>query len=169
MSSVQTVNSPPLVLHNLPSERSDGKEANVEAISRATTLALNKLVSLVELIKREYTKAVDVDIAKAKEAARTKKRKRSTDETTTPARKLYQYNELVCLEDLDLLPSVTKNVMDIVAGGKERPKRKHTPVLRVTLSMEELPDLAAQRDVTCAFLLPRSLFSHRRIAQLSGG
>lgn len=121
------------------------------------TTSLHRLVSIVELVKREYTKAIDAEAAEdaiemaAATGKRGKKRKRPS--APTVPRQLHQYNELLCLERLGLLPSETlppdEAALNIVREGRKRPRKTHTPALQITLSTKLLPEETEKRDVTC--------------------
>jgi hypothetical protein len=150
----------PLTLHNVPVANESSTPAGV---AKVVTSSLYRLVSVVELIKREYTKAVDAemmiaegDVAEtANSKVRRKKRARLAAEPGRP-RHLHQYNDLTCLEDLGLLPAQNVGadaMLDIVRDGRQRPKKRHTPVLQVTLSPHELSDLMEKRTVTCVVVL----------------
>lgn len=77
-------NDKPVVLHTLPAslvQTTNETEKTRGALSNATTV-IPRLVSVVEIIKREYLKSLEL--------------KHSTRLTG-----LHQYNELGCLEDLE--------------------------------------------------------------------
>ncbi|VDB88697.1 unnamed protein product [Peniophora sp. CBMAI 1063] len=96
-----------------------------------STNAIAKLITVTEIIKREYLKLPDSTLVG-----------------------LYQYNELGTLEDLGLAPHPQVEEEDDVELARSRSiiqaldgvknvRIQRTPYMRVTLSSKEIPDLAA--------------------------
>lgn len=128
-------NDKPVVLHTLPLVQTTNETEKTQgALSNATTV-IPRLVSVVEIIKREYLKSLEL--------------KQSTRLTG-----LHQYNELGCLEDLEAednrmeqdTPQAANEearVQNIVQalGGENHVRQKQTPFMRITLSTQSLPEL----------------------------
>jgi len=112
---------------------------NPPANFHPSTSTVNRLISVVEIIKREYLKVL---------------------ETTHSTRLLglHQYNEIGTLEELGIVVASSsetggvkelesaldvKRTQDIMQamGGKHFTRRKQTPFMRITLSTRELPEL----------------------------
>ncbi|KAJ3564798.1 hypothetical protein NP233_g8057 [Leucocoprinus birnbaumii] len=118
--------SRPLVLHTLPRDPPGETKGDLNN----ATLVIPRLISVVEIIKREYIKALH-------------------DTHSTRLFGLHQYNQLGTLEDLGYGEAVENNSGDsrdkqIAAAleGKNFPKQKQTPYLQVTLSLEKIPELS---------------------------
>ncbi|KAG9225785.1 hypothetical protein CCMSSC00406_0007795 [Pleurotus cornucopiae] len=127
-----------LILHTLPpglphllNGSTDLIEAKIEPppkSDRGADLA-PRLISVVEIIKREYLKI----LASSKSARLIG---------------LHQYNEIGCLEDLEPAKQQsqvaeeerTANILQALEG-KNYLKQKQTPYMKITLSMEPLGDL----------------------------
>ncbi|KAF4604335.1 hypothetical protein EYR40_001514 [Pleurotus pulmonarius] len=128
-----------LILHTLPSGfdhlingSTDRAEVKVEPLSsksdRGADLA-SRLISVVEIIKREYVKT----LASSK---------------SSRLIGLHQYNEIGCLEDLEPLKQKSQvteeeRTADILQAleGKNFLKQKQSPYMKITLSMEPLVEL----------------------------
>ncbi|KAH7106399.1 hypothetical protein BKA62DRAFT_765950 [Auriculariales sp. MPI-PUGE-AT-0066] len=86
------------------------------------TDSVGRLVSVVEIIQREYLKL------------------RKTGEIG-----LHQYNQLSTLEEEGLAPQTEElDPLDAALQGKKHTKIKVTPFMRITLCTQELPDLVKQ-------------------------
>ncbi|KAK0478541.1 hypothetical protein IW261DRAFT_1337768 [Armillaria novae-zelandiae] len=125
-----TDGSEPIVLHTLPILQNPQVKGS---LSTATT-TIPRLISVVEIIKREYIK-----ILESKHLPR--------------LFGLHQYNEVGSLEDLELGEEDTtpedreeKRAASIMMAleGKNYPKQIQTPFMRITLSHCELPELVAK-------------------------
>ncbi|KAF8156577.1 hypothetical protein B0H34DRAFT_783031 [Crassisporium funariophilum] len=131
-----------LVIHTLPVPTNIATEATIPAPTKATpalntaTSVVPRLISVVEIIKREYIKTLEL-----------KHSPRMVG--------LHQYNEIGTLEDLGLSQGEegegianaeeerSKNII-LAMSGKIHTRLKQTPFMRVTLSMNELPELVDQ-------------------------
>ncbi|KAJ7641493.1 hypothetical protein FB45DRAFT_900350 [Roridomyces roridus] len=132
----------PIVLHTLPatpkpdapSENPDAapaKPANPPSFAH-TASTVPRLISVVEIIKREYVKKLDL-------------------EHSSVLTGLHQYNEIGTLEELGVVVPVaddeqdaeTQRSQDIVATlqGKLHVKTKQTPFMKITLSRTKLTGL----------------------------
>ncbi|KAJ7108724.1 hypothetical protein C8R44DRAFT_884761 [Mycena epipterygia] len=134
----------PIVLHTLPappkstpaSENVEGAEPvqpvkNPPSVSH-TASTVPRLISVVEIIKREYVKKLEL-------------------EHSSTLTGLHQYNEVGTLEDLGLAVTGTELPLDadslrsqeIVAAleGKTHLKIKQTPFMKITLSRVDLSEL----------------------------
>ncbi|KAJ7634584.1 hypothetical protein FB45DRAFT_789813 [Roridomyces roridus] len=134
----------PIVLHtlpapsksDLPSENPDAaptKPANPPSFAH-TASTVPRLISVVEIIKREYVKKLDL-------------------EHSSILTGLHQYNEIGTLEELGLVAPVaddqqdaeTRRSQEIMAAlqGKSQQvvKTKQTPFMKITLSRTKLTDL----------------------------
>ncbi|EEB90367.1 hypothetical protein MPER_11435 [Moniliophthora perniciosa FA553] len=128
-------NSKPLILHTLPAisksqMHSTGAEnATTKNLGNATS-DIPRLVTVVEIIKREYIKLLE--------------QKHSSRLTG-----LHQYNAFGSLEELGMCtPDASVNEEDqrterlkMALEGKNYPKQKQTPYMEITLSHMELPEL----------------------------
>ncbi|KAG9018043.1 hypothetical protein FRB90_012546 [Tulasnella sp. 427] len=125
--------------------------------SRATrekcTTSVTKLISVVEIIKREFPKAL-----------------RSHTVNTNPDSKggasiapelfdIHQYNEVGCIEDL--YPSAEEETHEERAEritsllqGKNHPAVKRTPYMKITLSRQPVPALAGGGSATYQAPIP---------------
>ncbi|KAF7360175.1 hypothetical protein MVEN_00746100 [Mycena venus] len=130
----------PIVLHTLPATPKPMPPENVDGTGRATNppsflhtaSTVPRLISVVEIIKREYLKKLEL-------------------EHSSTLLGLHQYNEIGTLEELGLgvpdsgLPqdADTLRSREIVATleGKTHLKTKQTPFMKITLSRVELPEL----------------------------
>ncbi|KIK71375.1 hypothetical protein GYMLUDRAFT_33528 [Collybiopsis luxurians FD-317 M1] len=130
----------PVVLHTLPRARKESDEAPEERPEQpentkntpnpANSLQVTpRLISVVEIIKREYLKHLD---------------------QTRSARfiGLHQYNEIGTLEELGLTDSLVETTDEQRAQkiamsleGKNFPKQRQSPYMKITLSVHELPEL----------------------------
>ncbi|KAJ7741928.1 hypothetical protein DFH07DRAFT_943409 [Mycena maculata] len=134
----------PIVLHTLPApSRPTPSSQNPDRAGLAqpavnppsfshTASTVPRLISVVEIIKREYVKKLEL--------------KHSSILTG-----LHQYNEIGTLEGLGLMPdpevpqdAESIRSQEIVAAlqGKTNLKVKQTPFMKITLSRTELTDLA---------------------------
>ncbi|KAI0035501.1 hypothetical protein K488DRAFT_23524, partial [Vararia minispora EC-137] len=132
-----------LVLHTIPPEDSSkntgvekektAEPAPVPSSSKMPTAvqAISKLISVVEIIKRQYLASL-VD--------------------TGGLVGLHQYNQLGCLEELEDHGAAAAVEMDEdmraqeiteLLSGTKNVRIKRTPYMRVTLSVHEIPSLAA--------------------------
>ncbi|KAJ7735799.1 hypothetical protein B0H16DRAFT_128410 [Mycena metata] len=143
----------PIVFHTLPAtpkptvENTEGvsSTANPPSLSH-TASTVPRLISVVEIIKREYMKKLEL-------------------EHSSTLTGLYQYNEIGTLEDLGLNipdPGLPQNADSarseaIVAAlqGKNHLKTKQTPFMKITLSRVQLPEL--ETIATCQPPLQRKL------------
>ncbi|KXN82469.1 hypothetical protein AN958_02530 [Leucoagaricus sp. SymC.cos] len=115
--------SRPLVLHTLPRDPPGQTQGDLNN----ATLVIPRLISVVEIIKREYLKALH-------------------DEHSPRLTGLHQYNQLGTLEELGYGESGdgSENRDEEIAfalEGKNYVKLKQTPCLRITLSLEKIPEL----------------------------
>ncbi|KAJ6557938.1 hypothetical protein B0H19DRAFT_1149096 [Mycena capillaripes] len=129
----------PLVLHTLPATpktttetlEGAGPVVNPPSFSH-TASTVPRLISVVEIIKREYLKKLELEHSSALLG-------------------LHQYNEVGTLEELGIsvpaqgIPQDADSVRSqtIVAAleGKTHLKTKQTPFMKITLSRLELPEL----------------------------
>jgi len=106
---------------------------------RTTTSTVSRLISVVEIIKREYLKTLETT-------------------HSTRLHGLHQYNEIGTLEDLGLVVASSnqaadakelesareversRNIIEAISS-KHFTRRKETPFMRITLSTSELPEL----------------------------
>lgn len=101
----------------------------------ASTSTIPKLITVVEITKREYIKWVR------------ERKKSGGSEAVQPnvlCSGLHQYNQLETLQDLELLPSdkqEQESNLTRVLSGRNYPKQDRTPHLRITLSVSALPAL----------------------------
>ncbi|KAJ7596726.1 hypothetical protein C8J56DRAFT_1158767 [Mycena floridula] len=114
----------PLVLHTLPGDKA--QEVKPDSLSPTTT-AIPRLVSVVEIIKREYIKSLELKFS-------------------TRLHGLHQYNEIGCLKEDDTPPTEDAKAAALIVAmqGKHYPKRKQTPFMKITLAHVELPELVAK-------------------------
>ncbi|KAK0208399.1 hypothetical protein DFS33DRAFT_1271657 [Desarmillaria ectypa] len=134
LEHLQKDGSEPIVLHTLPALQSpQGSKPTKGSPSNATT-TIPRLISVVEIIKREYIKILEL-----KHLPR--------------LLGLHQYNEIGCLEDIGLGEEGTtpedkeeKRAASIIMAleGKNYPKQIQTPFMKITLSHRELPELVAK-------------------------
>ncbi|KAG5351451.1 hypothetical protein E4T56_gene12631 [Termitomyces sp. T112] len=140
MSCGQANEGRPIVFHTLPATpRAEGADKssdktqggtsvnqNTSKLSKATT-SVPRLLSVVEIVKREFIKSLV-----AKRSPR--------------LAGLHQYNEIGCLEDFET--NVEKPEEDRAAeirralSGGNHVKVKLTPYMKITLSLNALPELA---------------------------
>jgi len=134
----------PIVYHTLPpssvapttinnetgaSAKGPAGTSRRRATSKATaTLAVPRLLSVVEIVKREFIKSLE-----AKRSPR--------------LLGLHQYNEIGCLEDLPTFVEEPQTEEDRATGiasalsGRYHLKQKQTPYMKITLSSRALPEL----------------------------
>ncbi|KAF8805639.1 hypothetical protein BYT27DRAFT_7104018 [Phlegmacium glaucopus] len=124
---------------NISIPPTDTPPRNTPASFHPSTSTVSRLISVVEIIKREYLKVL---------------------ETTHSPRLLglHQYNEIGTLEDLGIVVTPSngtadakelesardvKRSRDIIQAisGRHFTRRKETPFMRITLSTDELPEL----------------------------
>jgi hypothetical protein len=137
----------PLTLHTLPATKMitvervevpkaqdapDSKDTKERGISLSTT-TIPRLISVVEIIKREYLKTLEMTRSNVLSG-------------------LHQYNEIGYLEQ-ETEGSVPSGwdrtqALAMVLEGKNYPKEKKSAYMRVTLSKNELPHLIA-KGATC--------------------
>ncbi|KII89610.1 hypothetical protein PLICRDRAFT_108070 [Plicaturopsis crispa FD-325 SS-3] len=135
----------PLVLHTLPAAKRkqpagvtdelEGSTVQTEALPESakrispSTTTIPRLISVVEIIKREYLKTLDI----------------SRSETLLG---LHQYNEVGCLEDIGFADdSVEEDAVSIITRaleGKNHLKIKKSPYMKVTLSRVKLGGLVSK-------------------------
>lgn len=135
---MQTSPQVPLTLHTIPST------LNAKSAIQSTK-SLNRLVSIVEIIKREWTRA--------RQSARRKESDEKRDEDERKAdrlpTRLHQYTELVHLEKMiEEAESMAEDesrtqqrhdeAIAQVTSGRKHPKKTHSPGLIVTLSLQPL-------------------------------
>ncbi|KAK1220023.1 hypothetical protein PQX77_017230 [Marasmius sp. AFHP31] len=128
----------PLVFHTLPAtSETTGKDA--PAPSKTACNASNvintipRLISVVEIIKREYVKLLET-------------------KHSTRLIGLHQYNQTGTLEDLGLaeddfgVNDEEQRTLELsrALDGKNFPKQKQTPYMKITLCCIELPDLVTK-------------------------
>ncbi|KAF9460254.1 hypothetical protein BDZ94DRAFT_1148954, partial [Collybia nuda] len=131
LESLEKHEDRPIALHTLPAVPKPPTDAQGPdpkhppgSLSNSTT-TVPRLISVVEIIKREYIKTLEL--------------KRSPRLLG-----LHQYNEIGCLEDLGLVEvpetDESKRAEELVAAlsGKKYVKQKQTPYMKVTLSVNEL-------------------------------
>ena len=75
----------PVVLHTLPNPNPNPKAPSAPSTSSSSTLLIPRLISVVEIIKREYIKTLEM-------------------KHSTRLSGLHQYNEVGSLEELGLTP-----------------------------------------------------------------
>ncbi|KAI3615549.1 hypothetical protein WG66_011756 [Moniliophthora roreri] len=148
-------NSNHLILHTLPAasksqtNSTSAENATTKHLGNATS-AIPRLVTVVEIIKREYIKLLE--------------QKHSSRLTG-----LHQYNEFGSLEELGMCTS-DANVneedqraerLKMALEGKNYPKQKQTPYMKITLSHMELPELV-EKGATYQSPLKRKLSKSAR-------
>ncbi|KAG7450160.1 uncharacterized protein BT62DRAFT_927467 [Guyanagaster necrorhizus] len=132
---LQKDGSKSIVLHTLPVPRNpqESKPASKGSLSTATT-TIPRLISVVEIIKREYIKMLE-------------------SKQLPKHLGLHQYNEVGSLEDISLGEEDTiltdkeeTRATSIIMAleGKNYPKQVQTPFMRITLSHYELPELVVK-------------------------
>ncbi|KAK0465217.1 uncharacterized protein EV420DRAFT_1513343 [Desarmillaria tabescens] len=134
LEHLQKEGSESIVLHTLPAPRNlQEPKPTKGSLSNATT-TIPRLISVVEIIKREYVKILEL-----KHLPR--------------LFGLHQYNEISSLEDIGLGEEDTtpedkeeKRAASIIMAleGKNYPKQVQKPFMRITLSHRELPELVAK-------------------------
>ncbi|CCM04689.1 uncharacterized protein FIBRA_06875 [Fibroporia radiculosa] len=141
----------PLSLHTLPAAKgkapargeATGGEVQLEAATSATqdkstrmhtsTSMIPRLVSVVEIIKREYLKTLDPALSDAGKLSG-----------------LHQYNEVDALDDIDSGDSIEtaeekrQKELAAVLRGKRHLRQHKIAYMRVTLCRRELPHLLAK-------------------------
>ncbi|KAJ3777628.1 hypothetical protein FB446DRAFT_121927 [Lentinula raphanica] len=138
LESLEKNDSNPIVLHTLPKPPDNQTATDVQPTKNdqdasntaITLLTTPKLISVVEIIKREYLKDLE--------------KKRSTRLVG-----LHQYNEIGSREDPQGNVAYRARETDeeraqriaIVLEGKNFPKQQQSPYMRITLSTHELPEL----------------------------
>ncbi|KAK0233276.1 hypothetical protein IW262DRAFT_1487642 [Armillaria fumosa] len=134
LEHLQKDGSKPIALHTLPTLWNPQEVKSAKGSLSAATTTIPRLISVVEIIKREYIK-----ILESKHLPR--------------LFGLHQYNEVGSLEDLELGEEDTtpedkekKRAVSIITAleGKNYPKQIQTPFMRITLSHCELPELVAK-------------------------
>lgn len=136
----------PLVLHTLPAKRdkeSGPEDADKDQVKRGlppSTAAVPRLISVVEIIKREFVKL----------------------DGTPEERTLHQYNEVGCLDE-DEPPTADetgeqarRDALMKALEGKHHLRISKTPYMRVTLCRKEVPGLNATYQGAVAKRLSRS-------------
>jgi len=136
LSTTSKLNSnTPLSLHTLPATKTDANEpagaaqmpnseAKEKGISMSTS-TIPRLISVVEIIKREYLNASDMTVLSG----------------------LHQYNEIGHLEQREANDAENGNRSQSLAmalEGKNYPKEKKSAYMRITLSKNMLPHLITQ-------------------------
>ncbi|KAG8933200.1 hypothetical protein FRC01_010546 [Tulasnella sp. 417] len=122
------------------SDKPEGERRTRVAREKCTT-SVAKLISVVEIIKREFPKAL-----------RSHNPDASAEDGGGPSLSsesfnLHQYNEVGCKEDLfppaeeESHEERTERIRTLLEG-KNHPTIKRTPYMKITLSREPLPDLA---------------------------
>jgi len=118
--------SKPVELINAAGGPNDSRRDREESGISKSTATIPRLISVVEIIKREYLKTVEVTNSRVISG-------------------LYQYNEIGYLEEDQLEDSVSEEdrtlALAIALNGKNHPKEKKSAYMRVTLSKTELPHL----------------------------
>ncbi|KJA17963.1 hypothetical protein HYPSUDRAFT_45820 [Hypholoma sublateritium FD-334 SS-4] len=125
-----------VVLHTLPIIPTVGEASITPKAASLATSAVPRLLSVVEILKREYISLLDA-----------RKSPRMIG--------LHQYNELGTLEALGVAIGTApapgagdeeQRSLDIIQAlsGKNHPRQAQTPFMRITLSKAERPDLLAQ-------------------------
>ncbi|KAJ3824033.1 hypothetical protein F5880DRAFT_1481104 [Lentinula raphanica] len=138
LESLEKNDSNPIVLHTLPKPPDNQTATDVQPTKNdqdasntaITLLTTPKLISVVEIIKREYLQDLE--------------KKRSTRLVG-----LHQYNEIGSLEDPQGNVGYRARETDeeraqriaMVLEGKNFPKQQQSPYMRITLSTHELPEL----------------------------
>ncbi|KAF9004561.1 hypothetical protein BDQ17DRAFT_1304619, partial [Cyathus striatus] len=124
-----------LVLHTLPfsntaeNPKEKEKKKDEDKGSVSTTLSVvPRLISVVEIIKREYLR-------------------RLGEKKSSRLEGLYQYNEIGILEDLEQQPKVAQTeeerAKEILSAleGKNHVKQVQTPYMRITLALKPVEGL----------------------------
>ncbi|KAF5384693.1 hypothetical protein D9757_006240 [Collybiopsis confluens] len=129
----------PIIVHTLPRYSKDPAGSN-ESLERPdpsknaskianSLITTPRLISVIEIIKREYLNSLD--------------KKRSTRVIG-----LHQYNEIGSLEELSPVDSPAQATeeqrMEKIAmalEGKNFPQQRQSPYMKITLSVDELPQL----------------------------
>ncbi|KAK0245882.1 hypothetical protein EDD85DRAFT_783653 [Armillaria nabsnona] len=135
LEHLQKDGSETIVLHTLPTlQNLQGSSKPAKGSLSTATTTIPRLISVVEIIKREYIK-----ILESKHLPR--------------LFGLHQYNEVGSLEDIGLGEEDTtpedkeeKRAASIITAleGKNYPKQIQTPFMRITLSHCELPELVVK-------------------------
>ncbi|KAG5650635.1 hypothetical protein H0H81_011532 [Sphagnurus paluster] len=122
----------PIVFHTLPAKAKIDKDGNAipetkPSSSKAKpTLAVPRLLSVVEIVKREFIKSLE-----AKHSPR--------------LAGLHQYNEIGCLEQPDASTEGDRAAEIARAlSGTNHVKQKQTPYMKITLSNTAMPELVDQ-------------------------
>ncbi|KAF9044612.1 hypothetical protein BDZ89DRAFT_1008576 [Hymenopellis radicata] len=119
----------PIVFHTLPNP--PPTKPGSKAVSPTnSTMLVPRLVSVVEIIKREYIKTLELS-------------------HSTRLLGLHQYNQVGSLEELGLAPVVDETIDEgeqraenlIKALEGKNIKHVQTPYMKITLSLVELPEL----------------------------
>ncbi|KAI0079181.1 hypothetical protein K474DRAFT_1737380 [Panus rudis PR-1116 ss-1] len=127
-----------ITLHTLPSDKKQSEnqdeESNSDASSKmpASMSTIPRLISVAEIIKREYVKKLDADQAEAGSLTG-----------------LHQYNELGTLPEQEPAEPQDREAARLEAlstalQGKKHLKRKHVAYMKITLSRKRIPDLRSQ-------------------------
>ncbi|KAG7091088.1 hypothetical protein E1B28_010143 [Marasmius oreades] len=127
----------PLVFHTLPSTTSSSEQdpsaSNPPVNTSNVVNTIPRLVSVVEIIKREYIKLLEL-------------------KHSTRLIGLHQYNQIGILEDLGIIEASpaegTEDMqrqleLSMALEGKNFPKQKQTPYMKITLCCSEVPEFVA--------------------------
>ena len=128
------------MLHTIPSELTAASAAS-------STRSLNRLVSVTEVIKREWTRARQSATRREGDAAEPSRGKAERTGDRLPTR-LHQYNELVCLERLieeetaedasSMQARHDEVIMAVTEPGRKRAKKTHSAAMVITLALRPL-------------------------------
>ncbi|TFK86710.1 hypothetical protein K466DRAFT_587010 [Polyporus arcularius HHB13444] len=126
----------PLVLHTLPASKGKARASVQDAVAEEKTskglhpsmATIPRLVSVVEIIKREYLKTMDPALAEAGSLSG-----------------LHQYNEVGDLADAGAENAEEGRLESLARAlqGRNHVQQKKMAFMRVTLSRKPLPALAA--------------------------
>ena len=119
------------------------------ASAASSTRSLNRLVSVTEVIKREWTRArQSASRRDGDEGAKPETRAKAERAGDRLPTRLHQYNELVCLERLieeervedasSLQARHDEVIMAVTEPGRRRPKKSHSAAMVITLSLRPL-------------------------------
>lgn len=137
----------PLVLHTMPNSpglivtEREQEESKTRTAREKCTTSVARLISVVEIIKREFPKALMSHVSEAPAEVG------GGATLSSDSFNLHQYNEVGCKEDL--FPSTEEESQEeraerirMLLEGKNHPKIKRTPYMKITLSREPVPALA---------------------------
>ncbi|KAF9269930.1 hypothetical protein L218DRAFT_952121 [Marasmius fiardii PR-910] len=130
----------PLIFHTLPpipkpnEQDASGSSSKSSVNTSIVVNSIPRLVSVVEIVKREYIKLLDL-------------------QHSTRLIGLHQYNQIGKLEDLEIVKDSAaegnedeqrQSELAAALEGKNYPKQKQTPYMKITLCCSTVPELVAK-------------------------